>query len=73
VVDVTDLYMGDHPTFSLPQQQRSQLQVRSYDRDRSWLEFARSFPINVEIRVVRTYAADQSALHGRGGAVSRSR
>jgi hypothetical protein len=70
VVDVTDLYMGDHPTFSLPQGTRSQLQVRSFDRNRSWLEFARAFPINVEVRVVRTYAAGSPPSAGRGGAVS---
>jgi hypothetical protein len=70
VVDVTDLYMGDHPSFSMPQQRRSQLQVRSYDRTRSWLEFARSFPENVEIRVVRTYSAGSPPSAGRGGAVS---
>ena len=70
VVDVTDLYLGDHPTFSLPQNRRTQLQVRSHDRNRSWMEFARSFPINVEIRVVRTYAAGNPPSAGRGGAVS---
>lgn len=70
VVEVTDLYMGDHPAFSLPQNQRTRLSVRSHDRNRSWLEFARSFPINVEVRVVRTYAAGQPPSAGRGGAVS---
>jgi len=70
VVDVTDMYLGDHPAFSLPRQQRSRLAVRSHDRGRSWLEFARAFPINVEIRVVRTYAADQPPSTPRGGAVS---
>jgi len=70
VVDVTDLYLGDHPPFSLPQNQRSNLQVRSHDRDRSWLEFAKTFPINVEVRVVRTYAAGRPPSAPRGGAVS---
>ncbi len=41
VVDVTDLYMGDTPSFSLPRQRRTQLGVRSYDRGRSWLEWSR--------------------------------
>ena len=70
VVDVTELYLGDAPTFSLPRQRRQQLGVRGYDRDRSWLEFARSFPINVELRVVRTYAADNPPSNPRGGSVS---
>lgn len=70
VVDVTDLYLGDHPAFSLPQNQRSRLSVRNHDRSRTWLEFARAFPINVEVRVVRTYAAGQPPSAPRGGAVS---
>jgi hypothetical protein len=69
-IDVTDLYLGDHPAFSLPPQQRSRLSVRSHQPDRSWLEWTRSFPINVEIRVVRSYEADQPPSSARGGAVS---
>jgi hypothetical protein len=70
VIDVTDLYLGDVPAFSLPRAQRTRFAVRSYDRDRSWLEWTRSFPINVEIRVVRTYAADQPPSNPRGGSLS---
>jgi hypothetical protein len=70
VIDVTDLYMGDVPAFSLPRAQRTRFGVRSYDRDRSWLEWTRSFPINVEIRVVRTYAADEAPSNPRGGSLS---
>ena len=70
VVDVTDMYMGDHPVFSLPRNRRSQMGVRGFASDRSWMEWTRSFPINVEIRVVRTYSADQPPSNARGGAVS---
>jgi hypothetical protein len=70
VIDVTDLYMGDHPAFSFPRTQRNNYGVRSYERDRSWMEWARSFPINVELRIVRSYAADQPPSSQRGGAIS---
>ncbi|MBA3949472.1 MAG: DUF5117 domain-containing protein, partial [Acidobacteria bacterium] len=50
VVDVTDLYLGDTPAFTLPRNRRTQLGVRSLDRERGWIEWARSFPINVEVR-----------------------
>jgi hypothetical protein len=70
VVDVTDLFLGDHPAFSLPRNRRSQLGVQSHARDRSWLEWAKSFPINVEVRVVRSYSATQPPSSGRGGTVS---
>lgn len=70
VIDATDLYLGDVPAFSLPRNRRTQLGVRNYDRERSWLEWGRSFPINVEIRVVRTYAADRPPSNARGGSLS---
>jgi hypothetical protein len=70
VVDVTDLYLGDHPAFSLPAVRRSQLGVRRHDRNRSWLEWARAFPINVELRVVRSYEAERPPSSARGGSVS---
>ena len=70
VVDVTDLYLGEHPAFTLPRQQRTQYAVRRYERDRSWLEFARTFPTNVEVRVVQSWSADQPPSSSRGGALS---
>ncbi len=70
VIDVTDLYMGDTPAFSLPNSQRQRMGVRRYDRDRSWLEWSRSFPINVEVRVVRSYDASQAPSAARAGALS---
>ena len=70
VIDVTDLYMGDTPTFSMPSNQRQTLGVRSYDRDRSWLEWSKSFPINVEVRVVQTYDSSQPPSNTRGGTLS---
>jgi hypothetical protein len=70
VIDATDLYLGDVPAFTLPRATRTRLAVRSYDRERSWLEWARSFPINLEVRVVHSYSADQPPSNPRGGAVS---
>ncbi len=69
-VDVTDLYLGDHPLFSLPAGARSQRGIQGHDRNRSWLEFARAFPENVEVRVVRTYRSSNPPSAGRGGALS---
>lgn len=70
VVDVTDLYLGEHPAFTLQRSQRTPLAVRRYERDRSWLEFARTFPTNVEVRVVQSYSVDQAPSNARGGALS---
>lgn len=70
VIDATDMYLGDTPAFSLPRQQRTRFGVRSHDRARTWLEWARTFPINVELRVVQTYNADTPPSSARGGTLS---
>jgi hypothetical protein len=70
VIDVTDLYMGDGPTFGLDRGRRQRFGVRRYDRDRSTLELARAFPRNVEIRALRTYEADNPPSERRGGTIS---
>ncbi|QOC22731.1 zinc-dependent metalloprotease [Wenzhouxiangella sp. AB-CW3] len=70
LIDVTELYLGDHPAFSFPRQRRADLGMREFDADRSWLEWARSFPENIEIRAVRSYEADEPPSNPRGGTVS---
>jgi hypothetical protein len=70
VVDVTDLYLGDTPLFSLPRGQRASLGVQRYDRDRSWLEAIHALPTNLDVRVVQTYAATQAPSNARGQTVS---
>ena len=70
VVDVTSLYLGDTPAFTLSSGQRGQMGVRRFATDRSWIESTMAFPINVEIRVVQTYDAANPPSSGRGGALS---
>ncbi|MCP1727410.1 hypothetical protein J2T60_001375 [Natronospira proteinivora] len=70
VVDVSELYLDDHPAFSFPRERRADLGVQAFDGDRSWLEFARAFPENIEIRAVRSYDAENPPSNERGGTVS---
>ena len=70
VIDVSELYLGDHPAFTLPRQQRTALGVQRFEKERGWLEFARAFPTNVDVRVVQTYTAQQPPSNARGGTVS---
>lgn len=70
IIDVTELYLDDHPSFSFPRQRRSDLEIKQFDPDRSWLEWIRAFPENIEIRAVRTYEADNPPSNPRGGSVS---
>ncbi|MEA5444427.1 zinc-dependent metalloprotease [Gammaproteobacteria bacterium AB-CW1] len=70
VIDVTEMYLGDHPAFSFPRQRRDDLGIRQFDAERSWLEWSRAFPGNIEIRAVRSYDAENPPSNRRGGTVS---
>ncbi len=58
VIDVTDFYSGDTPALSgLSSAQRKTYEVRSLDTDRSFINYARSYPQNVDVRHTLTFAA----------------
>lgn len=61
VIDVTDLYLGDLPEFSA----KRRLNGSGVDRDRSFIETVRSFPENIESKVLMTYRLNSDA--GGGG------
>ncbi|HKK24800.1 MAG TPA: zinc-dependent metalloprotease [Gracilimonas sp.] len=69
-IDVTNLYLGDSKTFGLQNRHRSQYKISRLDRERSYLEFARSFPTNIEIRTVLTYDAAEPPSQQRTGSIS---
>jgi hypothetical protein len=58
VIDVTDFYSGDTPALSgLSAAQRKTYEVRSLDTDRSFINYVRSYPQNVDVRHTLTFAA----------------
>ncbi len=58
VVDVTDFYSGDTPAISgLSQAQRRDYGVRRLDATRSFINYARSFPLNTDVRHTLTFDA----------------
>ena len=70
LIDVTDLYLKDSRIFGLQNRHRQQYGVRSLDRDRSFMEFVKSFPENIEVRTVLTYQADDPPSQQRTGSIS---
>ncbi len=68
VIDVTDLYGKDVPALSgLSTGQRSQFKVRRLDESRSFVDDAKSFPENVNVRYTMTYdAAEPPSNEGTG-------
>jgi hypothetical protein len=71
VVDVTDFYLSDTPALTgLRRSQRTDFGVRALDRDRSFINYARSFPLNVDVRHTMTYEASEPPAQERSGTMS---
>jgi hypothetical protein len=71
VIDVTDFYAGDTPALSgLSAEQREEYKVRSLDEDRSFINYARSFPLNVDIRHTLTFVATEPPADSKTGTIS---
>ncbi|MDX1645727.1 MAG: zinc-dependent metalloprotease [Longimicrobiales bacterium] len=71
VVDVTDFYLSDTPALTgLSPQMRSEYGVRDLDEDRSFINYARSFPLNVDVRHTMTYEAGEPPAQERTGTLS---
>ena len=70
VIDVTPLFTTDVTMLGLPARQRTAYGVRRVDADRTFIEYARSFPTNVEVRRVLTYEATSAPSNEAANTVS---
>ena len=71
VIDVTEFYEADTPALTgLSSGQRDQYGVRRLDPDRSFINYARSFPLNVDVRHTMTYEAADAPAQARTGTMS---
>ncbi len=55
LIDVTDFLVGDNDLTSLNGRVKNALNISSYQKDRSYIAGVKSFPINTEIKTVKTY------------------
>jgi ribosomal protein S18 acetylase RimI-like enzyme len=65
VFEVTDFFKGDNQLISLDANAKRQFGLQVLAGDRSYIQSVNTFPINTEIRTVKTYSA--SAGGGGGG------
>jgi hypothetical protein len=71
LIDVTPLFETDVEAIAAIQgAQRTQFQVRRLDPARTFLDTARSFPFNVEVRHTLTYEAGNPPSQSRTGTIS---
>ncbi|HSZ87232.1 MAG TPA: zinc-dependent metalloprotease [Puia sp.] len=57
VIDVTDFFKGDNQVVSIPSGFKRAYNITAPASDRSYINYIKTFPINTEIRVTRTYSA----------------
>ncbi|HEY8387381.1 MAG TPA: zinc-dependent metalloprotease [Parasegetibacter sp.] len=64
VIDVTDFISGDNDILHFDSRNKSSWRIGGFQPDKSYITSVKSFPINTEIRAVKTYAR----AGGGGGA-----
>ena len=62
VIDATDFFKGDNQVVSLPPTTKQFLKLTALLADRSYVESIKSFPINLEIKSVKTFGVAPQSL-----------
>ncbi len=57
LIDVTDFFKGDNQAVSLTSGEKRNFNLSALASDRSYIESIKSYPINLEIRTVKTFSA----------------
>ena len=56
VIDMTPTFESDTQIFSLNSISKQMLSIQSFQKDKSFIQFVKSFPINTEIRSTKTFS-----------------
>ncbi|GAA4281064.1 zinc-dependent metalloprotease [Gaetbulibacter aestuarii] len=70
VIDATPLFTKDVKPFGFPVRQRKNYKVTRLDNDLSYIESIKSYPLNIESRHVKTYAAGDPPSNSDTGNIS---
>ena len=70
VIDVTDLFEKDVKALGLPAGRRRAYKVTRLDANKSFIESVKSYPLNIEARHVKTYAASAPPSNSSTGTIS---
>ena len=65
VIEMTDFINSENPLLALNANQKDAYKLSSLEKDKSYIKTINTFPINTEIRTVKTYKAKASAAKGR--------
>ena len=70
VIDVTALFSTDVKALGLPSYVRKSYKITKLDTKKSFIESIKSYPLNIEVRNVKTYAAGAPPSNSSTGIVS---
>jgi hypothetical protein len=62
IIDVTDFFKGDNQAVSLSTMDKRSFNLSGLAADRSYVESIKTYPINIEVRTVKTYNASASPM-----------
>ena len=70
VIDVSDFYNGDVAAIGISDDLKKAYKVSALDNSRSYIDTIKSFPINIEARVLKTYRATESPTDNTNAAIT---
>lgn len=70
VIDVTPLFTKDVKPFGFPERRRKDYKITRLENDLSYIESLKSYPLNIESRHVKTYAAGEPPSNSETGNIS---
>ncbi len=62
VIEVTDFFKEDNQVFSIPPITKQRYKMGDLQKDRSYIHSMRTYPINLEVRTVKTYKVNPPSL-----------
>lgn len=62
LVDVTSFFEGDNQAFGMPPIAKQRYKLRAQQKDRSYIKRISTYPINVEVRTVKTFSVAPPSL-----------
>ncbi|NCD69306.1 zinc-dependent metalloprotease [Mucilaginibacter agri] len=70
LIDVTDFYNGDIAATGIPDQIKKAYKITAVDASRSYIDTIKSFPINTEVRTLKTYRSMESPTDNSTAAIT---
>lgn len=70
VIDVTDLFTKDVKALGFPARARTRYKISRLESDKSYIDHIKSYPLNIEVHHVKTYAAGAPPSNTSLGTIS---